>query len=49
MGINSGWFAIFQGLIVASGATEEEAERAMKKIVPSEKRSWVYIFHFKNK
>jgi hypothetical protein len=47
MDINGGWFAILQGLIVASGVTEEEAEKAMKKIVPTGKRSWVYLFHFK--
>lgn len=47
MGINGGWFAILQGLIVASGTTEEEAEKATKKIVQPEKRPWVYLFHFK--
>jgi hypothetical protein len=47
IGVNGGWFAILQGLVVASGATEPEAEKVMKKIVPREKHSWVYWFQFK--
>ena len=47
MEIHSGWFAILQGLIVASGTTEEEAKQMMRKIVPTVKHAWVYFFHFK--
>jgi len=44
IGINQGWFAVLEGLIVASGGTKAEAEQAAKKIVPSEKRAWLYYF-----
>jgi hypothetical protein len=44
IGISKGWFAVLEGMVVASGGTRDEAEQAMKKIVPSEKRAWVYYF-----
>lgn len=44
VGINHGWFAVFEGLIVAGGVTKDEAEQAAKKIVSSEKRAWLYCF-----
>jgi hypothetical protein len=44
IGIEMGWFAVLEGLIVGSGATKEEAQRAVKRIVPSEKRALVHIF-----
>lgn len=44
IGIEKGAFAILEGMIVASGATKEEAEQMARKIVPSEKRAWVHVF-----
>jgi hypothetical protein len=44
IGIEKGFFAILEGMIVASGLTKEEAQKAAKSIVPSEKRAWVHIF-----
>jgi len=44
-GIDNGWFAILQGLIVASGTTEAETRKRAKEIVPFYKQKWVYIFN----
>jgi hypothetical protein len=44
IGIEKGWFAVLEGMIVASGGTRDEAEQAAKRIVPSEKRAWLYCF-----
>jgi hypothetical protein len=44
IGIGKGAYAILEGMIVASGVTKEEAQKAVKSIVPSEKRAWVHIF-----
>lgn len=44
IGIEKGFFAILEGMIVAGGLTREEAQIAAKSIVPSEKRAWVHIF-----
>jgi hypothetical protein len=49
IGISQGWFAVLEGLIVASGLSKDEAEKAAKKIVPSEKRAWVYYFRLGRK
>lgn len=47
IGLNPGWFAILQGLIVASGLTKEETVTNMKKVTPLDKIDWVTIFQFK--
>lgn len=44
IGIEKGWFAVLEGMIVGSGATKEEAQKAVKSIVPSEKRVLIHIF-----
>ncbi|GIX41730.1 MAG: hypothetical protein KatS3mg129_1463 [Leptospiraceae bacterium] len=49
IGITKGWFAIFDGLIIASGITKESVENILKEILPSEKRKLVYIFEQKIK
>jgi len=49
MGITSGWFAILEGMIIASGATKEEVERILASILPDEKKDFVYIFQLKKK
>lgn len=49
IGISQGWFAVLEGLIVASGGSKDESEKAAKRIVPSEKRSWVYYFQLGKK
>ena len=37
-----GHFAILCGTVVASGLTKEELEENTKKVVPDDKRSWIY-------
>ena len=44
IGIKSGWFAILDDKIVASGKTKEELEKNLNEIVPKDKRDCVYIF-----
>lgn len=44
VGISGGWFALLEGLVVASGGTKDEAEQAAKRVVPFEKRAWVHYF-----
>jgi hypothetical protein len=46
MGLKQGWFAILQGLIVASGVTKDEAAKTAKNLVPPEKIEWIYFLHF---
>lgn len=49
IGLNNGWFAILEGIIIASGATKDEVERVLPRILPSEKRKFVYIFQLRGK
>ena len=49
IGITQGWFALLEGLVVASGLSRDEAEQAAKKIVPSEKRAYVFYFRLEKK
>jgi hypothetical protein len=49
VGIVEGWFALIDGMIVASGRTQEEVERISKSLLPPEKMKLVYIFHLKAK
>lgn len=49
IGISQGWFAVLEGLVVASGGSKDEAEQAAKRIVPSEKRTWVHYFQLGRK
>jgi hypothetical protein len=47
LGLSDAWFGILDGVIIASGATEAKVERALKDILPGEKRDLVYVFHLK--
>ena len=49
VGISQGWFAVLEGLVVASGGSKDEAEQAARRIVPSEKRAWVHYFQLGRK
>lgn len=48
IGVNKGWFAILEGLIIASGATKEELETVLKGILPSEKQDFVFVFQMES-
>lgn len=47
IGLIKGWFAIFEGIIIASGTTREEVEQTLQHLLASEKRKFVYLFQLK--
>ena len=47
MGVKSGWFAILEGTLIASGTTKDEVERILQCLLPPEKRKFVYLFRLK--
>jgi hypothetical protein len=49
LGVQRGWFALMEDLIVASGTTREEVEQIIQDILPKDKRRYVYIFQVKGK
>ena len=49
IGLNNAWFAILEGIIVASGPTRDEVEQILQEILPAKKREFVYVFHLKGK
>jgi hypothetical protein len=48
-GIEEGWFAILEGVIIASSKTREGARKRANEVVPENKRKFVYIFNLKKK
>ena len=49
IGLANAWFAILEGMTIASGATKDEVERILQCILPTERRKFVYIFRLKEK
>jgi len=49
IGLTNAWFAILEGMTIASGVTKDEVERILQCILPTEKRKFVYIFRLKDK
>lgn len=49
IGLAKAWFAILEGIIIASGATRDEVERNVRSILPPEKRKLIYIFRLKER
>lgn len=49
LGVNAGYFAVFDDVIIASGQTEKELHEMVAKVLPSEKREYVYVFKYKGK
>lgn len=49
IGLTNAWFAILEGVTIASGATRDEVERILQCILPAEKKKFVYIFQLKEK
>jgi hypothetical protein len=47
MGLSGVWFAILEGVTIASGRTRQEVEQAMQRIVPQHQRPFVYTFEVK--
>jgi hypothetical protein len=48
-GICNGWFAILDDTPIASETSLEELENIVKKIIPKEKRDFVFVFQMKGK
>jgi len=49
IGLTNGWFALLEGIPIASGTTRDDVERILQNIVPADKRKFVYIFQLKGK
>ena len=49
MGVRKGWFAVFEGLTIASGTTKDDTEKVVKSILPEKKWKFVYYFQLKLK
>jgi len=48
-GVVSGYFAIIDNVVVASGATKKELDKNIKAIVPNDRLGYVYIYQLKKK
>ena len=46
-GLESGFFGIYEDLILASGATREELDRNLARMLPEERRPYVYIYQLR--
>jgi len=49
IGIEEGWFAVTDALIIASGKTKDKVEKVLQDILPKEKRKFVYVFQLKRR
>jgi len=47
MGLSGVWFAILEGVPIASGTTHQEVEQAVQRIVPQHKWPFIYTFQVK--
>jgi hypothetical protein len=47
MGLSGVWFALLEGVPIASGTTRQEVEQAVKRIVPKHKLPFIYTFQVK--
>ena len=47
IGLSGVWFAILEGLTIASGKSRSEVEQAVKRIVPKDKLPFVHSFQVK--
>ncbi len=47
IGILSGWFAIFEDTVIASGQSAEDVKAQLARLLPEEIRDCVHIFKFK--
>lgn len=45
IGFSNVWFAILEGIVVASGSARDGVEQILQEIIPAEKRELVYVFH----
>src|SRR4030095_12557332 len=48
IGLSGVWFALLEGITIASGRTRQEVEQALQRIVPKHKLPFVYTFEVKD-
>ncbi len=44
IGFSNVWFAILEGIVVASGSTRDGVEQILQEILPAEKKNWFTFF-----
>jgi len=49
IGLKNAWFGILEGITIASGSTKKEVQQVLDRILPEEKRDFVYMFQLKGK
>jgi len=49
LGIEQGWFALYEGLVVASAGTREKLARRVREVLPASKRDLPYLYHLKRR
>ena len=49
MDIKKAWFAVLEGMIIASGPTKDGVKRILEDILPSEKQELAYIFQLRGR
>jgi uncharacterized membrane protein YhaH (DUF805 family) len=47
IGLSGVWFALLEGVTIASGTTRQEVDQAVQCIVPKNKLPFVYTFEVK--
>ena len=47
IGLSGVWFALLEGVTIASGTTRQEVDQAVQRIVPKNKLPFVYTFEVK--
>lgn len=47
IGVIDGWFGLIDGMIIASGRTQNEVEMVLGSLLPTEKIKFAHIFHLK--
>ena len=49
IGLKKAWFAVLEGMIIASGPTKDEVKRILQDILPAEKEDLAYIFQLRGR
>ena len=48
LNVNSGWFAVLNDVIIASGKNEQEVKQRLTETISEDKLNRVFIFNYKN-
>jgi len=49
IGLKKAWFAVLEGMIIASGSTKDEVKRVLQDILPAEKQELAYVFQLRGR